>query len=744
MRGEGEPGADVVIINKAPTGWDVHVEKPMLDPDGRSLRTALLRQGIPAYWTTAVPFFRKNMKPTKAMADAAAPIIQAELERLGATKVILLGVNSARWTPQFGVKFARFSEVGGRTIRSNGIDFRCLPALTVIANVSGQFRLFLEQLEELINPKEREVLPPARQHYRTITNKLQAKQVLSQLSTLVACDIESTGLDPWSDRILTIQFSDTPGTGIAVPFDLLTIAEWQDVFDNKRLVMQNGTFDTKFLMRQGILTTVHQDTMLMHSLIDETPGTHNMDGMAQRFLGIDKWSDMVDYDALEEMPVEDLGIYGARDADITLRLFNDFFPRVEGLEVNKVLHEAQNAITRSEVRGIKIDREKAIHFAEEVEIALYSAEERLADVYGLENANSPAQVARFLYKELGLPVQKNKGKVTTDTPHIEPFADSFPAVRDILEIRHLTKVDSTYVQRILEESRRDGRYHPDFALARTETGRVSERLITLIPRSDDQGDVDLGKQFQLRLRELFIPDDGYLMVGADYSALEVRMAAYLCKDPALLDDMDHDRDIHSINAIAAFGLDIDLQPYATLKKRVSQDHTHERTLAKIATFASLYGGSAAAISLQTGLDITTSQSLIDTLYARYPRLSEWQRQTQQYARTHGFVETPWGRRRRFSFGVGMKSRVEEEQLRQAINTPIQSHASDMTLRAFAGAENGGLETLFPLHDAIYIQAPEDKAEKAAQELKKIMERVITGHVEFTADVKIGESWAALG
>jgi DNA polymerase I-like protein with 3'-5' exonuclease and polymerase domains/uracil-DNA glycosylase len=741
--GEGDDSPEIIIVKKSPSGWDMEASKPMLDPAGRSIRTALLREGVKAYYTHAVPFYKRDIKPVKKHADCTQEVVREELNRVGTRNVLLLGANAARWTPTFGVSFRRVSEVQGRVVESNGLRFYVLPDPSALANEPGLFRSFLDAIDELRGLRESSTSEVGKEHYRVLKNRVQALKALGELPRTVAFDIETTGLDPWQDRILTVQFSGEEGTGIAIPWDILTVDDWRNVFDGKRLITQNGTFDTRFLLTRGIFVQIHEDTMLMHSLIDETPGTHSMENMSNKYLGIDKWGESVDYDDMESVDIDVLGRYGARDTDITLRLANKFRPQVEGRKIHEVLIRAQNAITRSEVRGIRIDREKAQQFKHEIDCALHDRAEYLADTYGLENANSPVQVAKLLYEDLGLPEQKLKGRTTTSSPSISPFADECPAVRDILEYRHLTKAGGTYIKNILQGSEHDGRYHPDFKLAQTDTGRVSERLITLIPRSEERDDLDLGQRFQQRLRELFIPDPGMVMIGADYSSLEVRMAAFLAHESQLITDLHENRDMHSIFAIRVFGLDIPLEPWATLKKRVSANHSFERTAAKSVVFGSLYGGSAATLANNVGVEVDVAQRVIEQLYARYPRLKEWQEETRRFAVKHGFVETPWGRRRHFLFGKGMNRQAEEAQLRAAINAPIQSHASDMNLFAFARAEARGLSTLFCVHDSIYIQAPEDKAEEAAKELRDIMESTITGPVLFSADVKKGPNWACL-
>ena len=742
--GEGTMSPDVLLVKKAPHAWDAQSLKPLMGRDGLAIRRALLQEGISFYATCAVPFFDPKDKLKKDDAANCASVINEEMRRVGATKVLLLGADAARWTPAFEYPFRRFNELLNRNIECNGITFRVAHAPMAIVNSPAVYAEFTRSIGELVSPETAiRAQAPDSETYRVITNQLQARRVLAQLGDVAACDVETSGLNPYEDKLLTIQLSWNEGEGYAFPWDLLSPDEWAEHLSGTKLIFQNGQFDVKALAANGVFVQVHEDTMLMHSLVDETPGTHSMEHMAQRYLGVDKWAEMVDYSDLENTSIEVLGRYGARDTDLTLRLANEFRPKVEGRHINTVLHRAANSLIRSEVRGVKINRELAEQFRLEIEKALHDRREYICDTYGIENPASHKQVATLLYETLGLPKQYMKRKLTTAGPAIEKFVAECPAVGDILEYRHLVKAGGTYVKNILELSERDGRYHPEFRLAATETGRVAERLITLIPRPDALSDPDLGKQYQIRLRELFVPDEGYVMIGADYSGLEIAMAAYLTNDPVLVADLKAGLDIHSAVAISAFDLDEPLEPYATLKKRVSDRYGYQRTLAKGGTFTWLYGGSASAIMGATGCSDEQAESILAALVGRYKGVASWQEYVRASVQHTGTVMTPWGRTRRFHFPKGMDRQLVEEQLREATNAPIQGMATDMNLAAFAELESRGYEMLFPFHDAIYLQHPEDQADAAMKVVTTVMESRVKGPVQFQADVKCGPHWGAL-
>lgn len=741
--GEGDENPDLVVIKRNPSWYDAQGGKPLLGQDGIPIRRALLKLGVKFYATNAFPFVTPTGKVTAKEAKIAAPVISEELRRVGGKKYLLLGADAARWTPLFKYPFKKHNELLGRNLHVDGNTFRVVHAPMAIANTPALMKDFLQSVSELLDPANRDVPePPKRELYWTVQNAHQARRILDRMGELVAVDTETTGTDPYTCRLLTIQVSWEEGIGYSFPWELLSPAEWAHYLGTRKLIFQNGQFDVKVLANHGVMVQIHEDTLLMHSIIEETPGTHSMEQMAHKYLGIDKWSDLVNYESMEDNDLRTLGKYGARDTDITLRLANVFRPRVEGRYITKLLHEAQNSIIRSELRGIRVDREKAFQFQTEIEGHLHDLQCRVADMYGLENMNSPKQVLDKLL-EMGVPLKKQKGSYSTSEEFIEPFIGDFPIIRDILEYRHLTKAGSTYVKNILKQSERDGRYHPEFKLAATETGRLAESLILLIPRADDLVNPDLGKQYQVRLRELFIADEGHLMIGADYSGLEVAMAAYITGDRQLIEDIKNRLDTHSAVAIQAFNLPIDLEPYETLKQRVTAQYDVERTLAKSGTFAWLYGGDENTIARNLGVPIEVARAILTALKTRYRGVADWHERVIHDAKTHGSVLTPWGRGRRFLFNSVLDHRVVLEQEREAINFPNQAMATDMNLAAFTQMELAGLQTLFPMHDACYLQAPEDKAEAVAKQVVEIMENILQGPVPFRADVKIGRSWADL-
>ncbi len=749
--GAGDANPEVVIVQKSPSPADVKGGRPLLGRDGLTIRRALVKRGVPYYVTYAVPFYKLDSVAKKKQGEACSILLGNELEAVGAHKILFLGPDAARWTPTtYSVPFRVFKDVEGRELLAERARVRVVHSSAAIAANPNTHTAFIAALDGLLanNAPKLVKLADESTRYRALRNRSQAVPVLQGLGSRASLDLETTGLDPYVDRILTVNVADVEGRGYAFPWELFSPSEWANFFQGKNLIFMNGTFDLKFLFTHDVHLKMAEDIMLMHSLIDETPGTHAMSTIAPKYLGVDKWGEMVDYDNLEDADFRTLGVYGARDADLTLRLANVFAPQVQGRKITKVLHEAQNALVGSEVRGVRIDRDRAKKLSLYLEGLIDSREEWLQNEYGLKNPSSPQQVARVLFDDLGVPenarASPQYGRRSTNEKVVGQYKEAFPAIAEILEYRNLVKAKTTYVDGLLAYSDLDGRYHSDFKLAATETGRLTEKLITLIPRPTGAKDANEGKRVQQQLRSLFIPDPGYVLVGGDHSQLEVRMVALLSGDRQLIEDVNTGRDIHAINAVTAFDLPVPLEPMETLRSRVEGAWSHERSLAKQATFTYLFGGGEAAIARQLNIPMQAARKIMTALRERYPRLADYQKNLVEQVRREGMVFSLWGRPRHFSYNKGMDSYVEREQDKEAINFPVQSSSTDINLKGFADLYMRGWQTLFPFHDAVYMQVKEKDVDAGVRDMIETMQAVVTGPVKFKVEVHVGTDWGQLG
>jgi DNA polymerase I-like protein with 3'-5' exonuclease and polymerase domains/uracil-DNA glycosylase len=761
---DGKANPDVLFVKPSLSPWEISKGRQFAGDEGIALRTCALHSGTSkAGYMTLIPFFpNRDYKPKIKDIPTVTRLIDETFRRFNPTKVVLLGADACKLLPRFNVPYEKYMDIAYEVFVLDGISYMAGPALGSIANNPSVFTEFKAKLAEFLNPpKVVKLRPPVREIYRNLQEPSQIKAYLKLIPTLseVAIDLETTGLEPHLDEILTLSVSPNLGVAATFPFHALKPGDWQQLLGRLKLVGHNIKFDLKFLAHNGVNLKAHSDTMLLHSLVDSTPGSHNMQAMASKMLGKEKLVDTVDYaefrnglvgmyyhpKSLGKAPdatqtFEEVGRYAARDCDITLGLYREL-KSVEHLKSAQVLIRASNALTAAEVRGIHIDMEKAHAMSDELSNIISDTLDELDDTYGV-NPNSPKQVSELLYKKLKLPPQKNGGKLTTASPFIEKFAENVPVVRKILDCRTLGKINSTYLKNIIEKSP-GGVYHANFKLASTETGRITESLMTLIPRTTLGDSPTIVDKYKSSLRSLFVAPPGKVMFGADYSQLEVRILALLSQDPQLIEDINRGVHLHSAVAVRAFDLPVLLEPAETLKKRVAVKYQHQVDLTKTAVFASLYGGTAGAIAIQTGLSLEESQKIIDSLYERYPQVAAWQESMRQYSTREGCVSTPWGSKRHSAINKGMTTRADAEQLRQAINTPIQAWGSEINLAAFADCHEQGLEVLFPFHDAIYGYCPEHKANETLLKVAHIMEAQVDGAVVLAADGKWGFNWGDL-
>lgn len=739
VRGWGSEDSNLIVVKSHPAVEDL-THRPFRGCGDSVIRTALLDvKDVKPYFTFAFPFYLKEGKVTAKLARTVPQPIMTELAAFPNAPVLFLGASAATWTPAFTHEFRTLKAVRGRTFEINGRRYRVTGVPSSIAYSPSEFNMFLKDVHLLING----TLPPDAMYdsYHAVDTREETLKILNSIPefTRVACDVETNGLDPFQCKLLTIQLSWEEGSGYAFKWNNLTPEEWAEHLNKWKLIFQNGVFDTKVLAVHGVDVRITEDTMLMHSLVDETSGTHSLEAMSRNYLNLDKWEEMVDYSNMELEEFQTVGVYGARDTDLTLQLANHFRPLVRHRRINGIIHDTQNVLIDAELRGIKVDQDKAEQFLREIEEHLSTTLGILQDGYNLQNPNSPKQVADMLLAN-GVFLPKNdRGNYVTDEATLTRY-DTFPAVNTILEYRHLGKAKSTYLERILNESMMDGRYHPEFKLAATETGRLVEPLLLVLPRPDDLVKPDLGKQYQIKLRELFIPDEGMLMFGADYSALEISTLAYLSNDAQLIDDLVKGLDIHSVVAIQAFGLDIPLEPFNTLKHRVQKHHALERTMAKGAVFSSSYGGGTGAVMRATGATKEVANQILHALANRYPRVEEWKRNIILEAKETGSVTNVFGRTRRFTWHRALGQKEIAAQEREAINFPNQSTATDLNLVAFLKLAQHKMEVMFPFHDAVYLQAPEDRQEETERQMKLIMESIMPGPVPFRVDVGSGRNW----
>lgn len=596
--------------------------------------------------------------------------------------------------------------------------------------------------------------------YVTILDEDTFAQWLEKLkkAEVFAFDTETDGLDTLTANLIGLSFAIAPGEAAYLPVahDYLDAPAQLDrdyvlatlkplLEDEKALkVGQNLKFDMGLLARYDItLRGIAFDTMLESYVLDSVGGRHDMDSLSDRYLG----HKTVTFEEIagkgkkqltfNQIALEQAAPYAAEDADVTLQLHLAMWPQLkENAELLKVFNEIEMpllpVLSHIERTGVLIDQSiLATHSIEltkrlaELEIQAHElAEEPF-------NLASTKQLQAILYEKQKLPVLKKTpgGAPSTNEEVLAELALDYPLPKVILEYRGLAKLKTTYTDKLpLMINPVSGRVHTSYHQAVTATGRLSSSDPNLqnIPVRNDEG---------RRIRQAFIAPEGYRIVAADYSQIELRIMAHLSQDEGLLKAFAAGEDIHRATAAEVFGLPLDKV-------------THEqRRSAKAINFGLIYGMSAFGLARQLGIPRGEAQRYMDLYFERYPGVLEYMERTRQQAASQGYVSTLDGRRLYLpdvSSSNGMRRKAAE---RAAINAPMQGTAADIIKRAMIevdawlqAQEEPLVRMIMQVHDELVFEVHESVLEASNQRIRELMENSMTLAVPLKVDVGVGANW----
>lgn len=503
-----------------------------------------------------------------------------------------------------------------------------------------------------------------------------------------AFDTETDSLDNLSARLVGMSFAAKAGHAAYVPIghdyldapdQLLTeqvLRVMKPILEDEKIrkIGQNLKFDRGIMENYGVeLRGIAFDTMLESYVLNSVAGRHDMDSLADRHLNY-KTTTFEDIAGkgkkqltFNQIPLEEAANYAAEDADITLLLHQALYPQLEAEK--SLLHVYQDiemplvpVLSRMERTGVLIDANVLAAQSVELTARLDELEKQAFAIAGEEfNLSSPKQLQTILFEKLNLPVVKKTpgGAPSTNEEVLEELADNHELPRVILEHRSLSKLKTTYTDKLpLMVDPKTRRVHTSYHQAVTATGRLSSRDPNLqnIPVRTDEG---------RRIRQAFIARDGYCIMAADYSQIELRIMAHLSQDKGLLKAFAEGKDIHRATAAEVFGVPLD---------EVTAD---QRRSAKAINFGLIYGMSAFGLARQLGIPRGEAQRYMDLYFERYPGVLEYMARTREHAAEKGYVETLEGRRLwlpEINSRNGMRRKAAE---REAINAPMQGTAADI-------------------------------------------------------------------
>jgi DNA polymerase-1 len=607
-----------------------------------------------------------------------------------------------------------------------------------------EFRSLLQELA--LAP----TVPPPAQRAPTLALEIvlteeQLDALIERLQSApeISLDTETTSEDAMTAELVGISLAIEPGAGFYIPLAHsylgaprqlprdLVLAKLKDILQIKPIIGQNLKYDAKILRRSGIeLKNIVFDSMLAAYLLDPE-SRKDLNELARRYLG----HSVMDFSELgaarmDLVPIEQAARYSIADAEAVIRLKEKMLPELRSQNQEKLFYEVElpliNVLIEMELNGILLDKEILREQAKELETL---ATQLLQDIFRLAgqdfNPNSPKQVAYVLFEKLKLPVlRKTKTGPSTDAYVLQELASLHPLPEKLLAYRELEKLLSTYVKKLPEYiNPRTGRVHTTFQQHITVTGRLSstEPNLQNIPVR-----TELGGQ----IRKAFVAPPGRVLIGADYSQIELRVLAHLSEDPGLIEAFERDEDVHARTAATIFNI-----PIESVGPR-------ERRIAKMINFGLSYGMTGYGLAQRTGLSRSEAEKFIKNYFENYPGVRAYMERVVREAEEKRYLETLLGRRRYF---VELSSQTK----REAINFPVQGTAADIMklamLRVYERIQSGEIraDMLLQIHDELIFEADAEAAERAAQLIKQTMESAFSLRVPLKVETHIGTNWGEI-
>lgn len=571
---------------------------------------------------------------------------------------------------------------------------------------------------------------------------------------IFALDTETTSLVARHAKLVGVSLSCMAGQACYIPvghvegkqLDMTSVLfALSDLFADRDLTMvgHNLKYDLTILETVGLLPQCRlADTMLMSYVLDAAAGRHDMDSLAKRLLGVEttSYEDVCGKGAkqirFDEVALESASHYASEDADITLRLYNQFVERLNQvpslqsiyqeleLPVMQILREMEN-------HGALLDVDILNAQSVTLGVRLEQLESEAQALAGRPfNLASPKQLQEILFDELQLPVLKKtpKGAPSTNEEVLQELALDYPLPKLLIEHRSLSKLKGTYTDRLPGDcDPADGRVHTSFHQAVTSTGRLSSSDPNLqnIPIRTEEG---------RRIRKAFIAPDCWSVMAADYSQIELRIMAHLSGDKSLVDAFARGDDIHRATAAEVF----DLEPMFVTDE--------QRRRAKAINFGLIYGMSAFGLARQLGIERAEAAAYIDRYFERYPGVRHYMDSTRAMAHEKGYVETVFGRRLTLPDIHARQVPVRQAAERAAINAPMQGTAADIIKRAMLrvhqalATSNLGCHLLLQVHDELVFEVRDRDLDPARQLIRLEMEAAAELSVPLVVDIGSGDSW----
>ncbi|WP_405235705.1 DNA polymerase I [Lentisalinibacter orientalis] len=620
-----------------------------------------------------------------------------------------------------------------------------------------ELRTLLRQLDEAFGAPAPAADKPGTD-YELVTDEEALERWLQRIDAaeLTALDTETDSLNYMAARLVGISLSVEPGAAAYIPVGhdyagapeqldrervLERLRPWLED-DSKPKVGHHLKYDAHVFRRYGIrLAGMRYDSMLESYVLNSTATRHDMGSTARHYLGLEtipyeqvagKGAKQITFD---QVALEEALPYAAEDADVTLQLHLRLWGELaETGRLREVYEEIEQplvpVLTEMEETGVLLDCELLRTQSRELAAKMRAAEEKAHEIAGGPfNLGSPKQLQEILFERQQLPVIRKtpKGQPSTAEDVLQELAADYELPEVILEYRGLSKLKSTYTDKLPELVGRDGRIHTSYHQAVAATGRLSSSDPNLqnIPIRTPEG---------RRIRQAFVAPDGYRILAADYSQIELRIMAHLSGDEGLLAAFADDEDIHRATAAEVFDTALDAVT------------GEQRRSAKAINFGLIYGMSAFGLARQLGIPRADAQAYVDRYFERYPGVRAYMDTTREQAHEKGYVETVMGRR---LYLPEINSRnVQRRQYaeRSAINAPMQGTAADIIKRAMIDVHHWLAEeavdarVIMQVHDELVLEVAAAETDAVAAGLVERMSRAAELAVPLKVDTGVGANW----
>jgi DNA polymerase-1 len=767
LLGDGPVPTRIMLVGEAPGAREDDIARPFSGPAGRYLDRVLAEVGLPretVYITNSVRCRPPdNATPTNGQIKACSTYMQSELEIVKPDYILVMGnaaLRSILKTSGVMKKRGTAQQLpGGRTA------FVTVHPAAVLRNpgLETSFKSDLMTFARLTKGEDRR---PETDSKLVQSSKGLARlcQMLATVETPIAFDVETGssdpdenegGLNPWSPNglIHTVAFSWEPGKAYVVSLEH-PATRWdipiRRVYDalnvalaGKKMVGHNVKFDDAWMRAKGVHLYAHFDTKLAAHLLDENRPS-GLKPLARIYLGADEYEAGISFSG-DATALRKLAIYNGKDADYTLRLYHLFRdelkkqPRLARL-FTRLTMPACRAFVDIEVNGFPVDMERLERRHRSILHKIAQVNDEMLEMVPEElrdNANfrSPQFLGRWFFGHLKLPIIQltPTGKPSTAESALLELVDKHPAVALLMELRKWQKNESTYTRNWLNRVAIAGkpRLYTSYNLSGTVTGRLSSNM-QQVPRD-------------IYIRSIIGSEPGWRLIEADFAQVELRLAAMFSRDRTLSDAFRNGEDPHLQTAAKILGK----APELITKE--------ERKMAKAVNFGFLYGMRWKKFKIyakekyQTEVTDDEAKAYRNAFFKQYGALENWHNRQRRIVRNIGAVSSPIGRIRHLPNINSTDEGVQGEAEREAINSPVQGFASDLTVlsmvRLSRKLDHTRSRILGNVHDSILLEATEEYAEEAARITKHVMEHLplkkLFGYsptVPIEADVTIGQHW----